>query len=58
MKLSSITEIKGKDNGFIILAKEDIREEIVRSSVELDAGLIEIKLNKTTLEEVFVKLVG
>lgn len=58
MNLSSITEIKEKDNGFIIFAKEDIREEIVRLSVEADSGLIEIKLNKTTLEEVFVKLVG
>lgn len=58
MRLSSITDIKEKDNGFMILAKEDIREEIVRLSVETDSGLIEIKLNKTTLEEVFVKLVG
>lgn len=58
MKLATITEIKEKDNGFIIFAKEDIREEIVRLSVDVDAGLIEIKLNKTTLEEVFVKLVG
>ncbi len=58
MNLSSITEIKEKDNGFIIFAKEDIREKIVRLSVEADSGLIEIKLNKTTLEEVFVKLVG
>ncbi|MCX7820492.1 MAG: ABC transporter ATP-binding protein [Brevinematales bacterium] len=57
LKLQNVLEIQEKENGFIILAKEDIREEIVRLSVETNAGLVEIKLNKTTLEEVFVKLV-
>ncbi len=58
INIDVINEIQDKDNGFIIIAKEDIREEIVRLSLEADAGLIEIKLNKTNLEEVFVKIIG
>ncbi len=56
-KFGSILEVERLVDGFNIKSKEDIREEIVKLCVNLDAGLVEIKHNKTSLEDVFVKLV-
>ncbi len=52
-----INRIENIEGGFLILMSEDIREKIAKICVEQDCGLIEMKNVKSSLEEVFVKLV-
>jgi len=56
-KHPSVLSVVEKDGKLEIESKEDIREEIAKICVEKNSGLLEIYSVKSTLEEIFVKLV-